>query len=139
MFNFSIIGNTNSLNLRVKISSPDGLLLWTGGSLSAPSSDYLMLGVRHGFLEFRFNLGNGEGVLVYNATKIDDSKWHRIRATRFDMLYGNCCINTSYKYRNIYSLFRQSSTDFSLFLLPSRSFHSLPLTSISISFWPYHT
>ena len=83
MFNFSIIGNTNSLNLRVKISSSDGLLLWTGGSLSAPSSDYLMLGVRGGFLEFRFNLGNGEGVLVYNLTRIDDSKWHRIRATRF--------------------------------------------------------
>ena len=80
---FSLIGNTNSFNLRVKISSSDGLLLWTGGSHSAPSSDYLMLGVRGGFLEFRFNLGNGEGVLVYNLTRIDDSKWHRIRATRF--------------------------------------------------------
>ena len=30
----------------------------------------------------RFNLGNGEGLLEYNATRIDDGLWHRIRATR---------------------------------------------------------
>ncbi len=57
MFNcsifFSLIGNTNSLNLRVKLFSSDGLLLWTGGSHLSPSSDYLLLGVRNGFLEFR--------------------------------------------------------------------------------------
>jgi hypothetical protein len=40
--NFSLIGNTNSLNLRVKLTSSDGLLLWTGGGHTSPSSDYLV-------------------------------------------------------------------------------------------------
>jgi hypothetical protein len=42
-----------------------------------------MLGVsNHGKLHFRFNLGNGEAVLVYNETSICDGRWHRIKATR---------------------------------------------------------
>ena len=50
----------------------------------SPASDYLMLGVaEHGKLHFRFNLGNGEAVLVYNETEIDDGRWHRIKATRY--------------------------------------------------------
>ena len=52
---------------------------------------------------------------------------------------NNCCVNASYKSRNIYYLFRQSFTDFSLFLPLSRSFHSLMLTSVYISFWHYGT
>lgn len=80
--NFSIIGNTNSFNLRVKVYSSEGLILWIGGTQKQPSSDYLLLGVRRGLLEFRFNLGHGEGHIIYNETRIDDGKWHRIRATR---------------------------------------------------------
>lgn len=38
--------------------------------------------MKDGYLNFAFNLGNGEGRLVYNATRVDDGKWHRIRATR---------------------------------------------------------
>ena len=87
------------MNLRVKLFSADGLLLWTGGSHSSPSSDYLLLGVRNGFLEFRFNLGNGEGVLVYNHTKIDDGKWHRIRATRLVLFLFFC--NPGYDFSKV--------------------------------------
>ena len=47
---------------------------------------------------------------------------------------GKCCVNTSYTYHNIYSLFCQSSTDFSFFLPFFRLFHSLPLASIYITF-----
>ena len=32
----------------------------------------------------RFNLGNGEGLLECNASRIDDGLWHRIRATRYN-------------------------------------------------------
>ena len=45
-----------------------------------------------------------------------------------------CCVNASYTYRKIYSLFRKSSSDFSFFLPPSRWFHSLPLASVYIIF-----
>ena len=81
----SLIGNTNSFNLRLRLNPGTwGLVLWSGGGGASPASDYLMLGVdRQGFLHFRFNLGNGEGVLVANQTKINDGKWHRIRATRY--------------------------------------------------------
>ena len=83
IFTFSIVGNTNTFNLRVKIESPNGLLLWTGGDDMSPASDFLLLAVENGFLHFRFNLGNGEGGVVYNDSKIDDGKWHRIRASRY--------------------------------------------------------
>ena len=82
IFFCSIVGNTNTFNLRVKIESPNGLLLWTGGDDMSPASDFLLLGVENGFLHFRFNLGNGEGGVIYNDTRIDDGKWHRLRATR---------------------------------------------------------
>ena len=82
-FLFSIIGNTNTFNLRVKVEAPTGLLLWTGGDEMSPASDFLLLGLENGFLHFRFNLGNGEGGVIYNQSKIDDGKWHRIRASRY--------------------------------------------------------
>ena len=85
LFCCSIIGNTNTFNLRVKIEGSNGLLLWTGGEAMSPASDFLLLGVQNGFLHFRFNLGNGEGGVIYNHTRIDDSKWHRIRATRSEL------------------------------------------------------
>ena len=82
IFPSSIVGNTNTLNLRVKIESANGLLVWTGGDEMSPASDFLLLGIENGFLHFRFNLGNGEGGVIYNDTRIDDGKWHRLRATR---------------------------------------------------------
>jgi hypothetical protein len=56
--------------------------LWTGGDHFSAASDYLALGINDGYLQFRFNLGNGEGLLEYNRSRIDDGLWHRIRATR---------------------------------------------------------
>ena len=62
--------------------SADGLVLWTGGDSLTAAADYLLLSVEDGLLHFAFNLGNGEGRLVYNSTRVDDGKWHRVRATR---------------------------------------------------------
>ena len=70
----------------MKVESPTGLLLWTGGDEMSPASDFLLLGLENGFLHFRFNLGNGEGGVIYNQSKIDDGKWHRIRASRYVLL-----------------------------------------------------
>ena len=52
----SIVGNTNTLNLRVKIESANGLLVWTGGDEMSPASDFLLLGIENGFLHFRFSI-----------------------------------------------------------------------------------
>jgi hypothetical protein len=40
--------------------------------------------------QFSFNLGSGEMVLEYNATRIDDGLWHRIRVTRFVQFIQMC-------------------------------------------------
>ena len=107
---FSIIGNTNTFNLRVKVESPTGLLLWTGGDEMSPASDFLLLGLENGFLHFRFNLGNGEGGVIYNQSKIDDGKWHRIRASRYVLLPSSILQSSStQKYLVfLFGLFRHS-------------------------------
>ena len=83
----SLLGNSNNINIRVRLEkgSAPGLIFWTGGHSIA--SDFLMLGVtEQGHAQFRFNLGNGQTVLTDNQTAIDDGRWHRIVATRFSSL-----------------------------------------------------
>ncbi|CAH1394296.1 unnamed protein product [Nezara viridula] len=78
-----ILSNKVGINMRLRTTSPSGLILWTGRSdLSQVSSDYLALGVKDGYLHMRYNLGSGETFIVFNDTKIDDGMWHRVRATR---------------------------------------------------------
>ena len=83
----SLLGNSNNINIRVRLEkgSAPGLIFWTGGHSIA--SDFLMLGVtEQGHAQFRFNLGNGQTVLTDNQTAIDDGRWHRIVATRCSSL-----------------------------------------------------
>jgi len=76
----NLVGSSNSINLRVRVTASHGLLLWAG----SVTKDYIMIGVKNGLVEFSFNLGSGEATLVYNSTRVDDGLWHRIRATRLD-------------------------------------------------------
>lgn len=80
----NLIGNSNSINLRVRVTSSHGLLLWAGGHDAAPTADFIMLGVDNGMVQLSYNLGSGEVVLQYNSTRIDDGLWHRVRATRME-------------------------------------------------------
>lgn len=47
-------------------------------------SDFIMLAVQDGFVQFSFNLGSGWVQIEYNNTRVDDGLWHRVRATRLD-------------------------------------------------------
>ena len=49
-----ILGNTNKITLRLKAVSPTGILLWSGGDHFSAASDYLLLGVKDGYLQFRW-------------------------------------------------------------------------------------
>ena len=52
---FSLLGNTNNINLRVRLDegSGPGLILWTGDGLSA-ANDHLMIGVdENGHVHYR--------------------------------------------------------------------------------------
>ena len=50
---FRILGNTNKITLRLKVASPTGILLWSGGDHFSAASDYLLLGVKDGHLQLR--------------------------------------------------------------------------------------
>ena len=49
----------------------------------SPSSDYLAIGVKDGHATLGWNLGSGEIVITYNESRIDDGRWHKIRAQRY--------------------------------------------------------
>ena len=68
--------------MRVRATSSNGMLFWTGEEKMSSSSDYLALGLKDGHAQFGFNLGSGEVVITYNETRIDDGNWHKIRVQR---------------------------------------------------------
>ncbi|GFU18607.1 hypothetical protein NPIL_372691 [Nephila pilipes] len=76
----------NKLDIRLKFRSfgPNGLLLWSGKKEMSAAADYLSLGLKEGYLHFQYNLGSGEVIIVYNSTRVDDGKWHTVRATRIE-------------------------------------------------------
>jgi hypothetical protein len=70
--------------MRFRTTATSGLILWTGRiEVTLISGDFLALGIRDGYLHLRYNLGSGEAMLIYNATRIDDGNWHRVKATRY--------------------------------------------------------
>ncbi len=68
--------------MRIKAEKPNGLIFWTSEEDMTSSSDYLALGLKDGHVQFGYNLGSGEVVIIFNQTRIDDGKWHKIRAQR---------------------------------------------------------
>ncbi|XP_050465155.1 pikachurin [Cataglyphis hispanica] len=82
-----IISYRVDINMRFRVSSSSGLLLWSGRQSDSQeqrdeNDDFLALGLDHGYLTLAYNLGSGEAVLRYNLTRLDDDLWHRIRAVR---------------------------------------------------------
>ena len=47
----SLIGNSNTINLRVRVTASHGLLLWAGGRDAQPSPDFIMIGVDNGIVQ----------------------------------------------------------------------------------------
>ncbi|KAK9497576.1 hypothetical protein O3M35_004275 [Rhynocoris fuscipes] len=78
-----ILGNKVTIDIRFRTKSPEGMILWTGRNDAKQSlSDFLALGIKDGYLHLRYNLGSGEILIVFNGTRIDDGKFHQIKATR---------------------------------------------------------
>uniref|UniRef100_A0A182MBU0 Laminin G domain-containing protein n=1 Tax=Anopheles culicifacies TaxID=139723 RepID=A0A182MBU0_9DIPT len=77
-----VISYEIDLNLRFKTHSANGLILWTGRHSALEGDDFLSLGIENGYLHLRYNLGSGEINIKYNATKVSDGLWHRVRALR---------------------------------------------------------
>ncbi len=68
--------------MRLKTTESDGLVFWTAEEEMTPSADYMAIGVKDGHVTLGWNLGSGEVVITYNESKINDGRWHKIRAQR---------------------------------------------------------
>ncbi|XP_065170403.1 fat-like cadherin-related tumor suppressor homolog isoform X3 [Atheta coriaria] len=68
-----------SLSLRIRTLQPTGNLMYASGKV-----DYNILELVNGAVQYRFELGSGEGVVRVSASNIyvSDGKWHEIRLER---------------------------------------------------------
>ncbi|CAJ0966335.1 unnamed protein product, partial [Ranitomeya imitator] len=72
--------NFNTLTLNVKTNEPDNLLFYLGSNTKA---DFMAVEMRKGKVSFLWDLGSGATRIEDPDIQIDNSKWHKIHATRF--------------------------------------------------------
>jgi protocadherin Fat 1/2/3 len=71
------IENRLSLSLRVRSVQPTGCLMYASGKV-----DYNVLEVVNGAVQYRFDLGSGEGLVRVNSFYVSDGQWHEIQLER---------------------------------------------------------
>ncbi|XP_078656989.1 pikachurin-like isoform X2 [Branchiostoma floridae x Branchiostoma belcheri] len=74
-------GNRNDFQIRIKTTTADGMILWSGSLPMGRHRDFISIGLEGGAVVLRYNLGSGEAQLSSNST-INDGRWHKIRARR---------------------------------------------------------
>lgn len=72
----------NSVNIRFRTHSPDGLLFYVASEFIDGSESFFLLSIEHGFMHFRYNFGSTIFDNKCVDMKVDDGLWHRVRATR---------------------------------------------------------
>ncbi|XP_070709007.1 laminin subunit alpha-1 [Pempheris klunzingeri] len=75
--------NFNTLNLILKTSSQDNLLLYLGSNTTA---DFLALQTRGGRVSLLWDLGSGRTRLDFPGLDVTNNRWTRINVTRFGSL-----------------------------------------------------
>ncbi|XP_048206407.1 basement membrane-specific heparan sulfate proteoglycan core protein isoform X3 [Perognathus longimembris pacificus] len=83
VFSRSLPEAPETIELELRTSSANGLLLWQGVEVAEPghSKDFISLGLKDGHLVFSYELGSGEAHLV-SEDPINDGEWHRVTALR---------------------------------------------------------
>ena len=76
-----LVSDPLDINVRFKISSSDGMLLW----MDSGSGDFLSLGLERGALVLRYTVRAEEIVVVHNRSTVHDNLWHRVKAARYDI------------------------------------------------------
>ncbi|KAL4236805.1 hypothetical protein ACF0H5_005192 [Mactra antiquata] len=75
-------GDTLDVQLSIKPQSTNGLLLWSGPNVIQATSDYISIGIKDGIIQFRYNLGSGDAIIISNVTNLYDGLWHNIHVKR---------------------------------------------------------
>ncbi|XP_054857961.1 basement membrane-specific heparan sulfate proteoglycan core protein isoform X3 [Eublepharis macularius] len=70
------------VDIEIKPLSPDGLILFSRGE-GAPLADFVSLGMAHGHVEFRYELGSGTAILR-SREPLGLGQWHKITAERLN-------------------------------------------------------
>ncbi|XP_023314181.1 fat-like cadherin-related tumor suppressor homolog isoform X1 [Trichogramma pretiosum] len=73
----STIEKQLSLSLRIRTVQPTGNLMYAAGKI-----DYNVLEIVNGAVQYRFDLGSGEGLVRVNSFYISDGQWHEIELQR---------------------------------------------------------
>ncbi|XP_014210543.1 fat-like cadherin-related tumor suppressor homolog [Copidosoma floridanum] len=66
-----------SLSLRIRSLQPSGSLMYAAGKV-----DYNVLEIVNGAVQYRFDLGSGEGIVRVNTFYVSDGQWHEIKLER---------------------------------------------------------
>ncbi|XP_031463804.1 basement membrane-specific heparan sulfate proteoglycan core protein isoform X4 [Phasianus colchicus] len=70
----------DTIELELRTSSTEGLLLWHGAE-SGKAKDFVGLGLKDGHLVFSYQLGSGEANIV-SEDPVNDGEWHHVMAAR---------------------------------------------------------
>uniref|UniRef100_A0A8V0ZB77 Basement membrane-specific heparan sulfate proteoglycan core protein n=1 Tax=Gallus gallus TaxID=9031 RepID=A0A8V0ZB77_CHICK len=70
----------DTIELELRTSSTEGLLLWHGTE-SGKAKDFVGLGLKNGHLVFSYQLGSGEATIV-SEDPVNDGEWHHVMAAR---------------------------------------------------------
>ncbi|XP_043429967.1 basement membrane-specific heparan sulfate proteoglycan core protein isoform X14 [Prionailurus bengalensis] len=83
VFSRSLPEVPETIELEVRTSMANGLLLWQGVDVgeAGRGKDFISLGLQDGHLVFSYQLGSGEARLV-SEDPINDGEWHRVTALR---------------------------------------------------------
>ncbi|XP_049837416.1 fat-like cadherin-related tumor suppressor homolog isoform X3 [Schistocerca gregaria] len=66
-----------SLSLRIRTVQPTGNLMYAAGKI-----DYNILEVVNGVVQYRFDLGSGEGLVRVSSVYVSDGLWHEVKLER---------------------------------------------------------
>ncbi|XP_029102224.1 basement membrane-specific heparan sulfate proteoglycan core protein isoform X4 [Scleropages formosus] len=72
-----------TIELEIRTTSSDGLILWQGVELGdqGKGKDFISLGLESGHVVFSYQLGSGEARIV-SEESINDGRWHVVQAVR---------------------------------------------------------
>ncbi|KAG5869907.1 Fat-like cadherin-related tumor suppressor-like protein, partial [Gonioctena quinquepunctata] len=77
IINKKAIEDQLSLSLRIRTVQPTGNLMYAAGKV-----DYNILEVVNGGIQYRYDLGSGEGIVRVSDFYVSDGKWHEIKLER---------------------------------------------------------
>lgn len=65
------------LSMRIRTVQPTSTLMFAAGKV-----DYNVLEIVNGVVQYRFDLGTGEGIVTVSSIYVSDGQWHEIRLER---------------------------------------------------------